>query len=384
MHQAAIPHSAGKTPGPPERASHIKHHCICSLRSPGHSSNGRFLGGLGDRGACSSRHPCGPPGGGKQVQVCGRGRGRGGGPQMEGQRAGPAAGAAAAALPPCRTHQRSRRCAAAARAATGLCKAQPPAAGRRLPPDPAGHPWPRPSCKGDTACGSRSGAYLCCSRSSPSCCRGCIQLTHTPPCFPARLPQAKDKKGVSKYDESKGAQQRGGDDTPLEDPIAEKLRQQRLIEEADYQATIELFGKGGRPRRAGTGKGGEGKTGQGWARGVGRPPGVAVPRHAAERPWRRLCGMPLPRRPARSRFCIARSACDRCRLSRPSAVTRGCPLAVPPARLPQGATWRASSPSQPRTLRSLGSWWRASTCCLTPRRGTTRPPSSPCSRSRSR
>ncbi|EFN56118.1 hypothetical protein CHLNCDRAFT_144733 [Chlorella variabilis] len=56
--------------------------------------------------------------------------------------------------------------------------------------------------------------------------------------------QAKDKKGVSKYDESKGAQQRGGDDTPLDDPIAEKLRQQRLIEEADYQATIELFGKG--------------------------------------------------------------------------------------------------------------------------------------------
>lgn len=56
--------------------------------------------------------------------------------------------------------------------------------------------------------------------------------------------QAKEKKGLAKYDESKGAQRRvaAEDDTPLDDPIAEKLRQQRLIEEADYQATMELFG----------------------------------------------------------------------------------------------------------------------------------------------
>lgn len=55
---------------------------------------------------------------------------------------------------------------------------------------------------------------------------------------------AKEKKGLSKYDESKGVQRRGEDDAPLDDPIAEKLRQQRLIEESDYQATMELFGAG--------------------------------------------------------------------------------------------------------------------------------------------
>jgi len=32
------------------------------------------------------------------------------------------------------------------------------------------------------------------------------------------------------------------DDGPLSDPLAEKLRQQRLVEEADYQHTSELFG----------------------------------------------------------------------------------------------------------------------------------------------
>ncbi|KAG0591138.1 hypothetical protein KC19_1G152800 [Ceratodon purpureus] len=39
------------------------------------------------------------------------------------------------------------------------------------------------------------------------------------------------------------------DDAPLSDPLAEKLRQQRLVEEADYQHTSELFGgkqRGGR------------------------------------------------------------------------------------------------------------------------------------------
>lgn len=34
-------------------------------------------------------------------------------------------------------------------------------------------------------------------------------------------------------------------DDVLSDPIAEKLRQQRLVEEADYKATAELFGKKG-------------------------------------------------------------------------------------------------------------------------------------------
>ena len=68
--------------------------------------------------------------------------------------------------------------------------------------------------------------------------------------FPPACLQAKEKKGLAKYDESKGARSGGGgaDDTPLDDPIAEKLRQQRLIEEADYQATMELFGSGA-PRR---------------------------------------------------------------------------------------------------------------------------------------
>lgn len=46
----------------------------------------------------------------------------------------------------------------------------------------------------------------------------------------------------SKYDESRGMQRGGVDEGPLDDPIAEKLRQQRLVEEADYAATMELFG----------------------------------------------------------------------------------------------------------------------------------------------
>jgi len=49
------------------------------------------------------------------------------------------------------------------------------------------------------------------------------------------------KERVSKYDESRGFQ--AADEGPLDDPIAEKLRQQRLVEEADYESTMELFGK---------------------------------------------------------------------------------------------------------------------------------------------
>lgn len=37
----------------------------------------------------------------------------------------------------------------------------------------------------------------------------------------------------------------GADEGPLDDPVAEKLRQQRLVEEADYEAALELFGEGG-------------------------------------------------------------------------------------------------------------------------------------------
>ncbi|KFM28088.1 Eukaryotic translation initiation factor 3 subunit J [Auxenochlorella protothecoides] len=53
-------------------------------------------------------------------------------------------------------------------------------------------------------------------------------------------PQAKAKK-MSKYDESKGLRS-AADEGPLDDPIAEKLRLQRLVEESDYQNAMELFG----------------------------------------------------------------------------------------------------------------------------------------------
>ncbi|KAI7835831.1 hypothetical protein COHA_010276 [Chlorella ohadii] len=58
--------------------------------------------------------------------------------------------------------------------------------------------------------------------------------------------QAKEKKGLSKYDENKGVRRGAVDDTPLDDPIAEKLRQQRLIEESDFEAAMDLFGGSGR------------------------------------------------------------------------------------------------------------------------------------------
>lgn len=49
------------------------------------------------------------------------------------------------------------------------------------------------------------------------------------------------KPKISKYDENRGVS-KTVDEGPLDDPLAEKLRQQRLIEEADYAATMELFG----------------------------------------------------------------------------------------------------------------------------------------------
>ncbi|GFR49022.1 hypothetical protein Agub_g11043 [Astrephomene gubernaculifera] len=53
---------------------------------------------------------------------------------------------------------------------------------------------------------------------------------------PAPQPKKKEEK---KYREERGVVI---DDTPLDDPIAEKLRQQKLVEQADYEAARELFG----------------------------------------------------------------------------------------------------------------------------------------------
>ncbi|VVA94207.1 unnamed protein product [Arabis nemorensis] len=64
-----------------------------------------------------------------------------------------------------------------------------------------------------------------------------------PPVKPA--PEKTPKKAASKTVEKKGKAAEVPKETPKEehvDPIAEKLRQQRLVEEADYRATAELFG----------------------------------------------------------------------------------------------------------------------------------------------
>ncbi|KXZ54471.1 hypothetical protein GPECTOR_4g536 [Gonium pectorale] len=52
---------------------------------------------------------------------------------------------------------------------------------------------------------------------------------------PAPQPKKKEEK---KYREERGVAL----DTPLDDPIAEKLRRQKLVEQADYEAARELFG----------------------------------------------------------------------------------------------------------------------------------------------
>lgn len=67
-----------------------------------------------------------------------------------------------------------------------------------------------------------------------------------------------------KYDESRGMST-SVDEGPLDDPIAEKLRQQRLVEEADFKAALELFGGGA--RRAASGNSWWGQ--QGAAAGLG-------------------------------------------------------------------------------------------------------------------
>ncbi|KAL2495097.1 Translation initiation factor eIF3 subunit [Forsythia ovata] len=52
------------------------------------------------------------------------------------------------------------------------------------------------------------------------------------------------KKVAAKSDEKKGKSVEAEKEAPL-DPTEEKLRQQRLVEEADYKATTELFAKKG-------------------------------------------------------------------------------------------------------------------------------------------
>ncbi|GAB4817234.1 hypothetical protein N2152v2_004280 [Parachlorella kessleri] len=53
------------------------------------------------------------------------------------------------------------------------------------------------------------------------------------------------KKQEKKYDESKGMSSLSLDEEgPLDDPELERQRQQRLVEEADFKATMELFGGG--------------------------------------------------------------------------------------------------------------------------------------------
>ncbi|KAG8365465.1 hypothetical protein BUALT_Bualt18G0107600 [Buddleja alternifolia] len=57
-------------------------------------------------------------------------------------------------------------------------------------------------------------------------------------------PEKAPKKTAAKSVEKKGKAIEAAKETPL-DPIEEKLRQQRLVEEADYKSTAELFGKKG-------------------------------------------------------------------------------------------------------------------------------------------
>ncbi|XP_057971640.1 uncharacterized protein LOC131160225 [Malania oleifera] len=52
------------------------------------------------------------------------------------------------------------------------------------------------------------------------------------------------KKPVTKSSQKKGKEVEVTQEVQL-DPVAEKLRQQRLVEEADFKSTTELFGKGG-------------------------------------------------------------------------------------------------------------------------------------------
>lgn len=61
---------------------------------------------------------------------------------------------------------------------------------------------------------------------------------------PVKAPEKPSKKGGTKDTEKKGKNVEVAQETTL-DPVAEKLRQQRLVEEADYRSTTELFAKKG-------------------------------------------------------------------------------------------------------------------------------------------
>lgn len=60
------------------------------------------------------------------------------------------------------------------------------------------------------------------------------------PAWKASVPKPEQSKKQPKRYEDRGAA--AADEAPLDDPIAEKLRQQRLVEESDFRNAQELFG----------------------------------------------------------------------------------------------------------------------------------------------
>lgn len=77
--------------------------------------------------------------------------------------------------------------------------------------------------------------------SHPSKFAGEDEEDDAPPTWEKTIPKPQQKKEVGKkFNEDKGRST--VDEGPLDDPIAEKLRQQRLVEEADFAAAQELFG----------------------------------------------------------------------------------------------------------------------------------------------
>lgn len=63
--------------------------------------------------------------------------------------------------------------------------------------------------------------------------------------FTAPVEHAVPAPQPKKKEEKKYREERVHIDRPLDDPIAEKLRQQKLVEQADYEAARELFGDAG-------------------------------------------------------------------------------------------------------------------------------------------
>ncbi|XP_010553865.1 PREDICTED: eukaryotic translation initiation factor 3 subunit J-like [Tarenaya hassleriana] len=63
-----------------------------------------------------------------------------------------------------------------------------------------------------------------------------------PPPVVKAAPEKAPKKAAAKGTDKKGKEAEAPKEEQL-DPLAEKLRQQRLVEEADYRSTAELFGK---------------------------------------------------------------------------------------------------------------------------------------------